>query len=404
MNPIKREELPLRLLPKTTSNGELAFPWKLHVVLEESEKYGFQGIISWQGNKAFKVHDQDRFENCVMNKYFNNTQYKTFQRQLNIYAFQRVTRGKYVGSYTHEFICRGNPDICRFMTRTKVKKKGARSNNKKTNAIEKGHIPYEGNRVPPFIAFPSNLDLTPKTSGVSNSYGSGLVSSADFSSSIEPISVEYDSLDGYTSSEANPVPPQTMSFGCHHMQNPPDIVPCDQNYGDSVLNRTPVKSESPCGFYAVRSKTLSVMNKVVDSGNMVFDNSSFAGPSLSPDQQQDLRQEQCHLMEKLAQLLQKQQQFMQQQNGHYQDGSLTDRWHHQRDPQKTYHSCDKSDGELNLESIFEEDDIHYDCENRNSCNMFFRTAEIGPCFGNNHVRSNRMRRFSLDVLTNVFDD
>uniref|UniRef100_A0A7S4AI81 HSF-type DNA-binding domain-containing protein n=1 Tax=Pseudo-nitzschia australis TaxID=44445 RepID=A0A7S4AI81_9STRA len=119
-----------RLLSKIGSNGEVAFPWKLHIVLEESERHGFDDVISWQGNKAFKVHNPKKFEASVMKEYFNNSQYKSFQRQLNIYGFTRVAVGDggIVGSYNHKFLVRGKPNMCLFMVRTKVKKRGSRSN------------------------------------------------------------------------------------------------------------------------------------------------------------------------------------------------------------------------------------------------------------------------------------
>jgi HSF-type DNA-binding len=84
---------PQRLLSETTSTGIPAFPWKLHDVLEDSERKGFTSVVSWQMNgRAFKVHDQKVFESQIMSRYFNQTMYKSFQRQLNIYGFQRVTR------------------------------------------------------------------------------------------------------------------------------------------------------------------------------------------------------------------------------------------------------------------------------------------------------------------------
>ena len=70
-----------KLLSETTSNGETAFPWKLHIVLEQSERQGFKDTISWEGDRAFKVHDPKKFGDSVMKEYFNQTQYKSFQRQ-----------------------------------------------------------------------------------------------------------------------------------------------------------------------------------------------------------------------------------------------------------------------------------------------------------------------------------
>ena len=70
-----------KMLSKTTSSGEIAFPWKLHMVLEESFYGGFEDVISWIGHNAFKVHDPIQFEETIMQRYFNQTQYKSFQRQ-----------------------------------------------------------------------------------------------------------------------------------------------------------------------------------------------------------------------------------------------------------------------------------------------------------------------------------
>lgn len=124
MGTILRFQNDLIVMPGRTSNGEPTFPWKLHTVLEESERLGFQDIVSWQGDRAFKVHDPKRFELHILKKYFKQTQYRSFTRQLNMYNFQRVPRGSGVGSYTHEFLMRGKTEMCCFMLRTKIKKNG----------------------------------------------------------------------------------------------------------------------------------------------------------------------------------------------------------------------------------------------------------------------------------------
>ena len=65
----------------TTVSAETAFPFKLHVVLDQSEKLGFDNVISWQGNNAFMVHKPKKFEDSIMKEYFNQTLYKSFQKQ-----------------------------------------------------------------------------------------------------------------------------------------------------------------------------------------------------------------------------------------------------------------------------------------------------------------------------------
>lgn len=107
------------------------FPWKLYQLLENAEQFGFQSIVSWQpdGN-AFKVHDQIEFVRIILKTYFNQTQYKSFQRQINMYGFRRVTNAKQGaerGSYIREYFIRGEPEKCRCMIRNRVKGDGSKS-------------------------------------------------------------------------------------------------------------------------------------------------------------------------------------------------------------------------------------------------------------------------------------
>lgn len=68
----------------TVLNGakepEHSFPWKLHTLLEEAEREGFNNIVSWvQEGLAFKVHDSDAFVNKIMPNFFDQSKckYKT---------------------------------------------------------------------------------------------------------------------------------------------------------------------------------------------------------------------------------------------------------------------------------------------------------------------------------------
>mmetsp|Transcript_24112 Transcript_24112/g.42788 ORF Transcript_24112/g.42788 Transcript_24112/m.42788 type:complete len:313 (-) Transcript_24112:1017-1955(-) len=107
------------------------FPWKLRQILEDAEKFGYQHVVSWiPGRNGFKVHDKAVFETQIMPKYFPKTKFKSFQRQLNMWEFGRITFGPYTGGYTHEFFSRSKPELCHMMKRVKIKG----TNSKKTCA------------------------------------------------------------------------------------------------------------------------------------------------------------------------------------------------------------------------------------------------------------------------------
>jgi hypothetical protein len=62
--------------------GGLSFPLKLHSMLDDADRKRFTDVVAWQqGNKSFKVNDVNRFGNEVMPQYFNQTKFKSFQRQ-----------------------------------------------------------------------------------------------------------------------------------------------------------------------------------------------------------------------------------------------------------------------------------------------------------------------------------
>jgi hypothetical protein len=107
-------------LPKARPG--LRFPWKLHQLLTESESNGNQAIVSWlPSGKSFKVFNKSRFSAEVMPAYFNSTKYKSFQRSLNVWGFECVSQGPDKGAMYQRFFERGNPELCKYMTRTSIK-------------------------------------------------------------------------------------------------------------------------------------------------------------------------------------------------------------------------------------------------------------------------------------------
>jgi hypothetical protein len=104
------------------------FPLKLHEMLEGIAKDGLSSIVAWQPHgRSFVVHDPQKFVHEVMPCYFKQTKLSSFQRQLNLYGFSRITTGKDKGAYYHELFLRGHPVLCRKMMRTRIKGTGVRT-------------------------------------------------------------------------------------------------------------------------------------------------------------------------------------------------------------------------------------------------------------------------------------
>jgi hypothetical protein len=109
------------LPPEERNTGGVVapFPLRLHDMLYQNK---FPDIISWAPHgRAFFVHKPKEFQAKVLCKYFNQTKYRSFQRQLNLYGFRRITREADRGAYYHELFLRNRRKLCTRMKRKAVK-------------------------------------------------------------------------------------------------------------------------------------------------------------------------------------------------------------------------------------------------------------------------------------------
>ncbi|KAI2494336.1 DNA binding protein [Fragilaria crotonensis] len=105
-----------------------SFPVKLHHLLLDLQLHdGGAAIASFlPDGVTFAFHDVHRFETEVMKTYFPRmNKFASFQRQLNLYDFQRIPDGPARAAYCHPSFNRDFPHLCRGMKRTKIK--GART-------------------------------------------------------------------------------------------------------------------------------------------------------------------------------------------------------------------------------------------------------------------------------------
>lgn len=94
------------------------FPGKLHDMITFAEAEGLSYIISFvQSGTAIMVHDPDRLMQILPHFGFCQTQYRSFQRQLNMWHFERILDGRYKSAWIHPYFIRGNKALCSLMNR-----------------------------------------------------------------------------------------------------------------------------------------------------------------------------------------------------------------------------------------------------------------------------------------------
>jgi hypothetical protein len=93
------------------------FPTNLHILLDEAEKANHSDIVCWSSQgQSFKIQDQEALV-PLLAKYFRQTKFKSFLRQLQSYGFHRTTRGVGKGTVSHPFFVKGRRSMCFRMTR-----------------------------------------------------------------------------------------------------------------------------------------------------------------------------------------------------------------------------------------------------------------------------------------------
>ncbi|KAL3908092.1 MAG: hypothetical protein SGARI_003220 [Bacillariaceae sp.] len=104
------------------------FPLKLHDMLLAVSENNLEEIVSWQPHgRCFVVHNPKAFVEEVLPKYMKLSKLASFQRQLNLYGFQRITRGADRGGYYHELFLRNRLFLASSIQRQKVKGTGVRA-------------------------------------------------------------------------------------------------------------------------------------------------------------------------------------------------------------------------------------------------------------------------------------
>ena len=91
-------------------------------MLDLAESEGYASVVSWMPDrKSFMVHNVYAFVAVILPRFFKQSKYKSFQKQLNVWCFERICKGPYKGAYRHPSFEREQHGLCRQMQRKKVK-------------------------------------------------------------------------------------------------------------------------------------------------------------------------------------------------------------------------------------------------------------------------------------------
>lgn len=97
------------------------FPHKLYRMVAEAEEEGNDNIVSFFAHgKAFAIHKPHDFVREIMPKYFTTSRMSSFQRQLNLYGFRRITEGQDKGGYFHDSFLKGRKSLIKQIKRKKT--------------------------------------------------------------------------------------------------------------------------------------------------------------------------------------------------------------------------------------------------------------------------------------------
>jgi len=147
-------------------DAETKFPCKLYHMLDDIDREKrLTNIISWHPNgHCFRVHEPETFVATVLPLYFKKAKWRSFQRQLNLYGFHRMTALNpfWESCYHHPDFQRGNEIGCRKINRPlRRKPQTAKANYDESASSRTRTISLDALWVPP----------SPLPHGISSSEG-----------------------------------------------------------------------------------------------------------------------------------------------------------------------------------------------------------------------------------------
>ena len=89
------------------------------------DRHDLSDIITWMPHgRSFRVKQPKLFASDILPRFFKQTKYLSFTRQLNLWGFKRISKGIDGGAYYHELFLRGRPYLAMRLKRQKIKGTG----------------------------------------------------------------------------------------------------------------------------------------------------------------------------------------------------------------------------------------------------------------------------------------
>ena len=125
-------ELPSVFSSRTTQSGTFSpllassFVRKLYYLVSNQDH---KNIIGWvRDGAAFEVRCPKLFETEILPKFFRHSRFQSFVRQLNFYAFKKISRERSSWVYSHEYFQREKPELLDLLRRKTYNNGGERGN------------------------------------------------------------------------------------------------------------------------------------------------------------------------------------------------------------------------------------------------------------------------------------
>ena len=114
VDPIKTlEDAEKEKITKNRKQPPVLFPARLYDMLDRANEEGYSHLISWcEDGTSFQIQRScdDKIVSILKHK-FNQTRYKSFLRQLQVYGFVRHHNGAHKGVYRHPFFVRHHCEL-----------------------------------------------------------------------------------------------------------------------------------------------------------------------------------------------------------------------------------------------------------------------------------------------------